>query len=245
MKNIILVLFLSFCYLTLLAENKSKLVVGVTLTNFYPEWFSMYSNELSENGIKRIIRQGQQLNASYDYFYSQSGVDHATIYTGLLPEEHGIISHDWYDRLKKQRINNVGSNEVKEVGVVENIKSAAPEHIQALSLGCIMKMNNSFSKVFSVAINPEEAVLSGGTCADLSLWYNENSGQWTSSDYFAGYLPDWLREYNRNFESETYVKKGWMPLSEESNGLLGSKIKTRVGLSNTFFMISHRQKKTI
>lgn len=38
--------------------------------------------------------------ADYNYLYSQTGVDQATIYTGLLPSEHGVVSHEWYDRLR-------------------------------------------------------------------------------------------------------------------------------------------------
>ena len=60
-----------------------------------------------------------------------------------------------------------------EIGEGDSLKGYSPEHLQALSLGCMMKMNNLFSKVYSVGMNPEEVVLSGGSCADLALWFNE------------------------------------------------------------------------
>ena len=85
------------------AEEKPKLVVGVVISHFYPEWMDMYGNELSENGLKRIMKQGVQVNANYNYFYTQTGVDHASIYTGMLPTEHGIVSRAWYDRLRRKR----------------------------------------------------------------------------------------------------------------------------------------------
>ena len=46
----------------------------------------MYGNELSENGLKRVMETrslGECVN--YNYFYTQTGVDHASIYTGMLP----------------------------------------------------------------------------------------------------------------------------------------------------------------
>ena len=67
------------------AEEKPKLIVGVVISHFYPEWMDMYGNELSENGLKRVMKQGTRVNVNYNYFYTQTGVDHASIYTGMLP----------------------------------------------------------------------------------------------------------------------------------------------------------------
>ena len=70
------------------AEEKPKLIVGVVISHFYPEWMDMYGNELSENGLKRVMKQGARVNVNYNYFYTQTGVDHASIYTGnasILP----------------------------------------------------------------------------------------------------------------------------------------------------------------
>ena len=36
------------------AENKTKLIVGITVSNFYPEWVTIYKNDLAEGGLKRI-----------------------------------------------------------------------------------------------------------------------------------------------------------------------------------------------
>ena len=38
------------------AENKTKLIVGITVSNFYPEWVTIYKNDLAEGGLKRICR---------------------------------------------------------------------------------------------------------------------------------------------------------------------------------------------
>ena len=89
------------------AENKSRLVVGITVNHFYPEWLMIYRNALTEGGFNRLLSQGKKIMADYSYLYSQTGVDQATIYTGLLPAEHGIIAHQWYDRLRNKRQDNV------------------------------------------------------------------------------------------------------------------------------------------
>ena len=76
------------------------------------------------------------------------------------------------------------------------------------TLGCAMKMNNVFSKVYSVAVNGEEAVLSGGSCANMAIWLSEESGKWISSDYYADSLPGWLQAYNAKMESDFFYSPG-------------------------------------
>ena len=44
-----------------------------------------------------------------------------------------------------------------------------------------MKWNNPMSRVFSVAMNGDEAVLSGGSSADMAIWFSEKTGKWVSS----------------------------------------------------------------
>lgn len=216
-------------------EGKSRLVVGITVSQFYPEWLSIYKNDLSEGGFRRVMDQGKHIMADYGYLYSQSGVDQATIYSGLLPGEHGVVAHAWYDRLRKRRQNNVVSDNYAEIGGEKGGKGLSPDWLQALTLGCAMKMNDAFSKVYSISMNGEEAVLSGGSCANMAFWLGEKDGKWISSSYYADSIPGWLRTYNSKMESDFFIRRGWMPLSDETANATTLKIKNKVGLGNSFF----------
>lgn len=215
------------------AENKSKLVVGITISNFYPEWLMIYNNDLSEGGLRRLTTQGKSVMADYNYLYSQTGVDQATIYTGLLPSEHGVVSHEWYDRLRNKRQNNVIHDDFQLIG--EEEKGLTPDWLQALTLGCALKMNNVFSKVYSISVSGEEAVLSGGSCANMAFWLNEKTGKWISSDYYADSLPGWLNSYNAKMESDFFIRRGWMSLSDENGNTTAMRLKSKVGLANGFY----------
>lgn len=215
------------------ADSSPRLVVGITISNFYPEWLSVYKNDLSEGGFQRLMRQGKEVKADYNYLFSQSGVDQTTIYTGLLPAEHGMISHGWYDRLRRRRQDNVLSETYNLVD--EEGRGLCPERMQALTLGCVMKMNNAFSKVYSIGVQGEEAVLSGGSCANLAVWLSEKSGRWVSSDYYVDSLPGWLKEYNHKMESDFYIRRGWMSLSDEAGNATTLKFKSKFGLNNGFY----------
>lgn len=217
------------------SPTESRLVVGITVSRFYPEWLDMYRNDLSEGGLKRLMAHGQRVSADYGYFYSQTGVDHASIYSGLLPAEHGIVAHDWFDRLKGRRQHCVTVDGYREIGVDGGEKGGSPEFLQALTLGCSMKMNNLFAKVYSVSMNADEAILSGGSCADLAIWFNEKSGVWVSSSFYQDSIPGWLKQYNSRIESDFFVRRGWMPLASEVSNNLALKLKSKVGLNSDFF----------
>lgn len=214
-------------------EEKTRLVVGITISNFYPEWLMIYRNDLLEGGLKRIIGQGRQTVADYNYMYSQTGVDHATIYTGMLPSEHGIVAHQWYDRLRRKRVNSVLDNTYMLIGAYG--QGMAPNKLEALTLGSAMKMNSVFSKVYSVAANAEEAVLSGGGAADMAFWLGEKNGRWISSSYYADTLPGWLADYNKRMESDSFIRRGWMSLADEDANRTALKLKSKVGLASNFF----------
>lgn len=234
MKRIGIIIGIWFCIQTVYAESKTRLVVGITVSHFYPEWLSIYKNDLSEGGLKRLEVQGQRYMADYRYLFSQSGTDQATLYTGLFPAEHGIVAHAWVDRLRGKREHNVQTEGCQLIGM-ETGDGLSPRKLQALTLGCAMKMNNAFSKVYSIAMNGEEAVLSGGSCANLAFWFGEKTGKWVSSDYYADSLPGWLKAYNEKIESDFMIRRGWMPLAEETVASVALKFKSKIGFGNNFF----------
>lgn len=233
MKAVVLGLLLLISGMVAVAGDKPKLIIGITISQFYPEWLTIYKNELSTGGFRRIMEEGKSSMADYNYIYSQTGVDQSTIYTGLLPSEHGVISHGWFDRLRNKRQSNVAAPDYKLIGEEEG-EGLSPDRLQALTLGCAMKMNNAFSKVYSISVNGEEAVLSGGSCANMAFWLSEKNGKWISSDYYADSLPGWLNDFNTRMESDYFVRRGWMSLGDETGNTTALRLKSKIGLSNVF-----------
>jgi hypothetical protein len=223
MKKGLLAILLMLNLTVWATEQKSRLLVGITISHFYPEWLSIYENELSEHGFKRLMKHGAKMMADYHYAYSQTGVDHATIYTGMLPSEHGIVNHLWYDRLRNRRKSNVLDTE------------NTPKELATLSLGSAMKMKSIGSKVYSIGANGEETVLSGGTTADMAFWLSENTGKWESSTYYANSLPTWAVNYNFEMDNDSLIKKGWIALENEKGNRATMRLKNFVGLNSQFY----------
>lgn len=193
-------------------RSKPRLVVGITVDNFYPEWIKLYEDLLSDKGLKRLVGNSVKIEADYGYLYSQSGCDQATIYTGTLPSTHGIVAHKWYNRLKKSREELLVSYKYYEIGEGSSTHSPVPGELHSMTLGGFMKMFYPGAKVFSVGIKGENAVLSGGHSADMAFWLSAKSGKWVTSNYYSVQLPDWLERYNAKFAGDNYRDKNWTPL---------------------------------
>lgn len=225
------------------AQDNSRLVVGIVVSHFYPEWLVWYEKEFSSDGFLRLKEQGVALQMNYNYHYSQTGVDHASLYTGMLPSEHGIVSRAWYDRLRKNRQYAAQSAKYTLIGEEEtNVREGlSPDFLQTITLGGALKMNNTFSKVYGIAMNGDEAVFSAGSSADMALWFSERTGRWISSTYYKPVMPSWMQQFNAEVESDKFVERGWKPLANGDGG--NSRLRSRLGLTAGFYYDIARTKK--
>lgn len=198
--------------INLIAQNKieksPKLIVGISINDFYPEWFKLYDNDFKADGLKKIY-SSRKLELDYGYLFSRKGCDHATIYSGSLPKYHGIVSSRFYNILKKRREEIIVSYNYSEIGGGSLTHSPVPKALQSISMSEIMKMYYPDSKYYSIGINGEDAVLSGGHSADMAIWMSEKTGNWVSSNYYAEDIPSWLKEENAKKLVRKYLSKGW------------------------------------
>ena len=199
----ILVMVLLFSSVSLEAdeEKRCKAVVGVVVSQFFPEWLDLHAMDLSAGGFKRLMDNGKLLTADYGYLFSQTGTDHVTLTSGTNPSEHGIICHSWYDRVRMRYCDNVGD-------------SLTPENINVLSLGAYMKMSNEFSRSYAVGMKSEEALMSAGSYANNVMWFDNDSGKIVSSPFY-GADPAWLPDFNAKLDCDSILKSGWVSLGKE------------------------------
>ena len=98
MKKIILFFALS-SILTIQAQQRPKLVVGIVVDQMKMEYLYRFSDDFSANGFKRIMNGGYTFhNMHYNYVPTYTAPGHASIYTGTTPATHGIVGNEWFNR---------------------------------------------------------------------------------------------------------------------------------------------------
>ncbi len=216
----ILVLFIihsNLSYGQSTSAEKPKLLVGIVIDQMRSEQLYKYENKYSENGFKKILREGfHYKNAQYNYTPTVTAAGHASIYTGTTPAVHGVIGNSWYDRYKKSYTKSVEDPSEKLVGSKKvNPTGASPKSLLTTTISDQLRMSSHFrSKVISVSLKDRGAVLPGGHLANAAYWHDieTSPGYFVSSSYYMNKLPKWVSEFNHLEKSSQYLDETWNTL---------------------------------
>ncbi len=192
------------------------LIVGIVVDQMRYDYLTRMWDRFGDSGFRRLVSEGSSFsNARYDYLINQSAPGYATIFTGTNPSGHGIISDQWYDRLRDDMQSAVFSDYAVAVGGSFLNGKRAPSGLLTGTVGDELRMATDFrSRVFSVSLNDAASVLSGGFSANSAWWFDNASGTWMSSSYYIDSLPGWVEEFNDRMLPDTYLGRNWEPLAE-------------------------------
>jgi len=205
------------------SENP-RLIVGIVIEQMRSDYISRFWDKFGEGGFKRLIHEGTYCrNASYNYFYTQTAVGYATIYTGSMPASHGIVSDEWYDRVSSKVTQAVADESVRTVGGSYDAGRYSPRNLLPTTIGDEIKLSNfRQSKVYGVSLDPVSAILSVGHAADGAFWFDNENGTWITSSFYMPNLPNWLADENKKKLADLYLTKTWdtsFPVSQYTNCL--------------------------
>ena len=233
------------------ASNKKtpqqpKLIVGIVVDHLRSDYFEKYAHLFSDGGFNKLMKNGAfNTNTAYNYQYSQTGVDHATIYTGTPPAYHGIISHGWFNRISESAEGSTYDKNYRKLGITDTIASKSPRKLLAPTLGDIMKLYNPQSRVIGVALNNESAIFSAGHAADAAYWLDGSQGKFISSSYYQDTLFNWVNNFNATDLPNRYLEKAWVPKDLDDNGSTTDIIKAKLGLNGHFYYDLKKEKKRL
>ncbi len=206
---------------TRIPSEKPKIIIGITIDQMRYDYITYYWDDFSEDGFKKLIQRGTNFkNARYNYLYTQSASGHATIATGANPAYHGIISDDWFNRIKEEMVHCVEDKEEHAVGGFYDSGKKSPKRMFSTTFSDELKISSqSASKVFSVSLKPETSILSTGHMGDAAYWFDEHNGKWMTSSYYMDSLPDWVEDFNQKKFPDLYMKRTWQPLKKMDEGI--------------------------
>jgi predicted AlkP superfamily pyrophosphatase or phosphodiesterase len=93
-----LLLFALTSAFTVAAAPRPDLVVVVSLDQFRFDYVERFAPWFTTRGFQRFVRDGATFtDARYRYSATFTGPGHASIGTGLLPAESGIIGNNWFE----------------------------------------------------------------------------------------------------------------------------------------------------
>jgi len=191
-----------------------KLVLVLSVDQMRTDYISRFWNKFQSGGFKRLVNEGAVCSdAQLDLHVQKISTGTATLFTGVYPASHGIVSDSWYDRLKKKEINCIADDYFITVGSDSKEGERSATKMLSPTIGDLMKINSrNKSKVFSVAMNDVSAVLSAGHAANGAYWFDTLNGNMISSSYYVSSFPEWIRQFNEIGYAKTYSQRDWTTL---------------------------------
>ncbi|MGL5959817.1 MAG: alkaline phosphatase family protein, partial [Bacteroidales bacterium] len=212
---ILLVLQFAFLGNALIAQRrfpgeKPKLIVQIVVGQLRNDYLQRFKENLSDDGFKTLIIEGAQCqNARYGYLLTQTAAGLATIATGAMPAQHGIVANQWYDRNKKELHEACVDKQYKLLESNNDKLRKTPHDLIASTFADELKLFSDKSKIIGVGLEPEEAILLTGHSADAAYWFDDDNGRFVSSRYYMTKLPAWVREFNNKEITNLYLGRRW------------------------------------
>jgi hypothetical protein len=192
-------------------EKSPKLVVGIVIDQLDEECLEKLMPIMGTDGIKRLWTDGyNRTNATFDYDGMDRASAVASVYTGASPFQHGIVAERWMNPRTLLPSSPVDDSNHKGINTIE---MSSPRQLLATNLADEMKLGSaSRSKVCSIAIERDAAILAGGHDPDVVMWINSSDGRWSSSQYY-GALPQWANQHN----DSSWQNINWRPALSTSS----------------------------
>ncbi|HEV8487376.1 MAG TPA: alkaline phosphatase family protein [Blastocatellia bacterium] len=199
------------------SSARPKLVVVIVVDQFRYDFLERFKDAFGTRGFKRLMNEGALfVNANYDYAQTYTAPGHASIFTGSVPAQNGIVGNNWYDRESDTQRVMVSDDSAKLVtsygtqSYTKTTRPASPRILIGTTIGDQMRLATEFrSKVVAVALKDRAAVLPGGREANGAYWFDASSGTLVSSDYYFASLPGWVDKFNGERKADAYFGKVW------------------------------------
>lgn len=200
------------------SPDKPALVVYVVIDQMRADYISRFWDNFGEGGFKKVVQGGTFFNHTiYPYQFTQEIADYASLSTGATPSRHGINSYYNYNRKAYELQSPLADDKSLTIGMQTGINGFSPKNLLSTTIGDELK-KSSFgqSKVASVSLNKEAAILLAGHSADGAFWLDEKTGQWVTSNYYANWIPQWIQEVNKEHKAQIFMEEKWDLLHTKS-----------------------------
>jgi len=197
-------------------DRAPRLVILLVIDQFRTDYLTRFTPHLAPDGFRRLLNDGASFeNAYFSYAATVTAAGHATIASGRLPRDHGIVANQWYDTPDAKKMSAVFSDSrYQPVGQAPNEKQEgrSPAELIGPTFADQLKLADARTRVFSLAIKPRASIAMAGHKPDGCFWWSEETGRWLTSTYYAPALPACVEAINKAESVDRFAGKNWTRL---------------------------------
>ena len=182
--------------ITLAAESRPKLVVGIVVDQLRTDYLENLKDMLSSGGFRRLMDNGLYLaDVDLGAVPGDAASASAVIMTGDYPRYNGVTGEMVFDPATKS-FKPIFTDE----GYIGNFTSEtySPAALRVTTISDEISVeNNGKSKVHSIAPSAAQAIVLAGHTGNSAFWVNDETGRWSSTTYYQN-PPATLQNRNYN-----------------------------------------------
>lgn len=206
--------YLVFINVYIFAAQSPKLTVIIVIDQFAYNYLDKLKPYLN-GGIKFLLNNGiNYTNAFYLNGTPTTCPGHAMLATGTFGHYHGIIGNKWFNSVGKSiECDNDSAKNAAVLapnGKLYNYgKSAKNIMVDGLSDQIIINsMPNAENQVWSLSLKSRAAIAMAGKLGK-AIWFDGNSGDFTTSKAYFDALPDWVKDFNKKQKIDQITEFIW------------------------------------
>ncbi len=222
MRFLIVLVFL-VSSLTSFAQSKTvkgalppapKLVVGIVIDQMRWDYLYRYGARFGNGGFKRMMTQGFSCDNTYvPYVPTVTAAGHTCIYTGSVPNIHGIVGNNWFESKLNKTVYCTDDDTARSIGSNSKAGKMSPRNMFANTMCDELRLATNFrAKVVGIALKDRGAILPAGHSANAAYWYDDANAAFITSNYYMNSLPEWVNTFNRRRLPDSLVSAGWQTL---------------------------------
>lgn len=174
--------------------RQPKLVVGIMVDGLQQEYIDLLRTQFVNGGFNRLLTEGVVLeNVDYGTNLDAASAT-AVVMTGAAPSVNGIPSAQRYEPHARRSYSIV--HDPAAVGNYTD-ETCSPRNIRVSTLADESRIAGAgVTYAYSIAPNPEQAVIMAGHASNSAVWLNTRTGNWATTTFYTDF-PTTLVNRNR------------------------------------------------
>jgi predicted AlkP superfamily pyrophosphatase or phosphodiesterase len=195
------------------SRRAPRLVVLLAVDQMRADYIDRFQQQW-KGGLRRLVDEGAVFKqADYPYFGTLTCAGHASISTGSVPANHGMILDGWWDSSSARRVLCTAMPDAKVVRYGQGGRGGTgPAAMMMPTLSDEMRMQlPERPRIAAFSVKSRAAVVLAGRQADAIAWFDDGDAWVSSTAYSAAPVP-FLAEFVKANPVERDLGKTWSPM---------------------------------
>lgn len=163
--------------------ERPRLVVGIVVDQLRTDYIEYLQELFGEKGFRKLMKDGAYMR---DVNFGVPGLDKASgtalVYTGAYPAMTGVPAASYFDHTSKTRRPALFDS--KSVGnYTDETYSPTPLRLSTISDEIAVE-GAGLNVIYSLATDPQQAIIMAGHAGNSAVWLNPNTGKWATTTYY-------------------------------------------------------------